>query len=77
MFSNLWTYLRSITVNCLTASEDQVIFHVLQSTCNCGRCCPCICTTKYTVSDQNTIISTVMMRYGASCHSQETCFAGK
>ena len=63
MFRNLRTDLCGITIDSLTAGDDQIIFHILERTCNRAGSRPGIGTAKYTVRDQQCIIRTHCQRF--------------
>ena len=55
VLGDLRTYLSGITIDSLTACDDQVVIAGFRSAaCDCLGSSPCICTTKYTVSYKNT-----------------------
>ena len=58
MLRDLWSNLCGITIDSLTACDDQIIINISQSAGNCCRSCPCISTTEYTVCYKNTLVST-------------------
>ena len=57
MLSDLRTNLSCITIDSLTACDDQIIVKLSDRTSDCCRCCPGISTTKYTVCYKNTLVS--------------------
>ena len=54
MFGNLRSYLCGITIDSLTACDDQIIFQIADSSGNCLGGCPCISAAQYSVSYENT-----------------------
>ena len=58
VLGNLWTNLCSITIDSLTACDNQIVINVTKRTGNCCRSSPSISTTEYTVCYKDTIVST-------------------
>ena len=54
MLRNLWSYLSGITIECLTACEDDIylalLVYLADAGCDGGGGCAGICAAKYTVT---------------------------
>ena len=42
VFCDLRSYLCGITIDCLTAGDDQIVIQIAECTCDCGGGSPCI-----------------------------------
>src|SRR5512133_2520563 len=64
LFSNLGTYLRCISINCLPSGYNKIKMpHLLDGLCQCIRSSKCIGTSKGTVSKQNAIVGAAIQAF--------------
>ena len=56
VLGKLRAYLCGISVDCLTACDDQIVVQVSDSSCQCLGSCPCICSAQYSVCYKDRIV---------------------